>query len=101
MKFGLTPSQYKYITENVVSPLVELGLKIYCFGSRARGDYHKFSDLDLMIEGESSEKAQRLKSQIEEQLSNENFPYKVDLVFIGEYADSYKKSYDQDRRPWV
>lgn len=100
MKFGLKEADYQYITDTVVNPLKQRGLSVYCFGSRARGDHKPFSDLDLMIEGPVSDQVQQLKGAIEESLSKENFPYKVDLVLFEEYADSYKASYRQDRTAW-
>ncbi len=53
MKFGLTDSQYKYIYETVVAPIANKGARIWCFGSRARGDHKPYSDLDLAIESHS------------------------------------------------
>ncbi|MFN8846855.1 MAG: nucleotidyltransferase family protein [Bdellovibrionales bacterium] len=100
MKFGLTEPEYQYITECVVEPLRKNGLQVFCYGSRARGDFKRYSDLDLMIEGNSSEATQALKSKIEEKLTNENFPYKVELVFFEEFADSYKSNYQRDKKIW-
>ena len=99
MKFGLTPDEYDYITEHVIAPLEARGAQVFCYGSRARGDHRRFSDLDLMIEG--SEDLSRLVSQLQEQLSESNFPYKVDLVEFRDFADSYKSGYLQDRRAWA
>lgn len=97
MKFGLTEDQFQYLDENVVAPLQNLGFEICGFGSRARGDHDPFSDLDLMIEGTVSPAGQRAKSAIEEQLTKSSFPFKVELVFFEEFADSYKLSYKNDR----
>lgn len=100
MKFGLTAPQFQYITNTVIIPFKNIGLQIYCFGSRARGNNHPFSDLDLMIEGPITDDAQKLKHSIAEKLSNENFPFKVDLVFFDEYSDAYKASYIEDKVSW-
>lgn len=101
MKFGLKPLEYNYIQETVIAPLAALNLKVFCFGSRARGTHSKFSDLDLMIEGTKTKNAEILKSKIEEVLSNGNFPLKVDLVFIDDFAQSYKDNYLNERKPWT
>lgn len=99
MKFGLTPHEYDYITEHLVAPLAAQGAEVFCYGSRARGDHHRFSDLDLMIEGNGN--YSRLLSQLQEQLSESNFPYKVDLVEFRDFAESYKPGYHRDRRRWL
>jgi len=98
MKFGLSDEEYHFIHKNVVEPLQEKGATIWCFGSRARGDHQKFSDLDLMVE--SSEDLSREIGAIQEQLSKSNFPYKVDLVQFREFAESYKEGYFKDRVPF-
>lgn len=100
MKFGLTESEYEYIDKNVAKPLKKLNASLFCFGSRARGDHKKFSDLDLMIETASSQNLREMKSLIEEKLSAGNFPYKVDLVFLDELASTYRESYEQDKTRW-
>lgn len=95
MKFGITKEHYDYIYNNVILPLKAKGAEVYCYGSRARGDHQPFSDLDLMVESESKN---NLKLEdIIELLQKSNFPYKVDLVHISDFADSYKKSYQADR----
>lgn len=98
--FGLTAEEYSYITLNVVEPLEELGAKAWCFGSRARGDFHPFSDLDIMIEAPSVDISHKL-GEIRETLSNSNFPYKVDIVLQSEFAESYKDGYLKDRQPFI
>lgn len=98
MKFGLTAEELKFIEDTIARPLNALGLKVYCFGSRARGTHALYSDLDLMIEGPKDSKSQILKSQIEEILTNSNFPYKIDLVFFEDYALSYREGYLADRK---
>ena len=95
MKFGLTDEQYNQILEIIVKPLMTEGAKVYCYGSRARGDHQKFSDVDLMVE--SSSKDNLKISDLIETIQNSNFPFKVDLVHISEFAESYKESYLKDR----
>tara|TARA_B100001248_G_scaffold262158_1_gene256438 strand:+ start:427 stop:729 length:303 start_codon:yes stop_codon:yes gene_type:complete len=98
MKFGLTKEEFQFIYESVVQPLEKLGAKVFCYGSRARGDYNKFSDLDIMVEGGSN--LDGILSSIREKLVNSNFPYKVDLVEYKHFADSYKKGYNNDKVPF-
>lgn len=93
--FGLSKSETDYILNTIVLPVQTKNGKVYCFGSRARGDHQKFSDLDLLIEGDVGLK--KLLPSITEKLENENFPYKVDLVFYEDLAKSYKESVTQDR----
>ncbi|MCC7403061.1 MAG: nucleotidyltransferase domain-containing protein [Bdellovibrionales bacterium] len=75
-----------------------LGAQIYCYGSRARGDHKPFSDLDLMVEVNTiSPELESKVSEIQEQLTASNFPYKFDLVLSPQFADSYRPGYLRDR----
>ncbi|MFK8138007.1 MAG: nucleotidyltransferase family protein [Bdellovibrionales bacterium] len=95
MKFGLTEEQFVYIFDTVVKPLKDSGAEVYCFGSRASCTHQKFSDLDLMVE--SSNDLSNIIGLIQEQLSNSNFPYKVDLVQFRDFAESYKENYQNNK----
>ncbi|NUM88580.1 MAG: nucleotidyltransferase domain-containing protein [Bdellovibrionales bacterium] len=100
MIFGLSPEQQRYIFTKVVRPLRGLGLKVFCYGSRARGTQKPFSDLDLMIEGSPSLENRRTAASIQEELTEGNFPLKVDLVFLDDFAVSYRPGYEKDKREW-
>lgn len=100
MKFGLSCDEYKFISEVLVVPLQTKNLRVFCFGSRARGSYGKFSDLDLMIEGKKNQATDELKSLVLEKISKSNFPYKVDLVFLEDFSPAYQDNYQKERLPW-
>lgn len=95
MKFGLTLEQIKFVQELIVNPLRSQGATVYCYGSRARGDFKRFSDLDLMIESKTKGKLDL--GEMHEKIQNSNFPYKIDLVQYSEFADAYKPSYQKDK----
>jgi uncharacterized protein len=46
------------------------------FGSRAKGDYHKLSDLDLVVIGTGQDKISSILSDIDQS----DFLYKVDII---------------------
>lgn len=93
--FGLSENEYTYILHTVVEPIEAKKGKVFCFGSRSRGDYKKFSDLDLLVSGDDSLKP--LLGKISEHLEEGNFPYKVDLVHESDLAESYKESAFRDK----
>ncbi|MDX9731324.1 MAG: nucleotidyltransferase domain-containing protein [Bdellovibrionales bacterium] len=95
MKFGLSEEEYHWIEKEVFAPLKRAGATLWCYGSRARGDHKKFSDLDIMLE--SNEDLASLIGTLEETLSQSNFPYKVDIVQERDFAESYKSGYLKDR----
>ncbi len=62
--------------------------------SRARGDNQKFSDLDVLVEGNVDPK---VLSKIREDLDDSSLPIKVDIVLDSTLAESYRKGVEQDR----
>ena len=99
MKFGLSKSEYNYIYELVVKPLLALGAEVFVFGSRARGDSQPFSDLDLMVEAEND--LSKIVFQLRENLTEGNFPIKVDLVQLIDFEEKYLKNYQLERSPFI
>ena len=95
MKFGLSPEEHRYICEVVIKPLTLNGAKVFCFGSRARGDHQAFSDLDLMVE--SHQDLSKEIGQLSEELTKGNFPYKVDLVELRNFSNHYLKTYQKEK----
>jgi predicted nucleotidyltransferase len=96
VKFGLSEKEWAMVMDLVVKPLQNQGCKVFIFGSRARGDHKKFSDLDLLYESAkplSLGKIGVIQSNIEES----NLPIKVDLVNLEELANSYKENVLRDR----
>ena len=98
MKFGLNKKQYDYIYNTVVIPLQNHGATVWCYGSRARGDYHQFSDLDLMVE--SDKDVSKNIFEIQEKLTKSNFPYKVDLVELNNFSREYLPNFENDKVKW-
>lgn len=95
MKFGLSNQQYSYLQDTVVTPLKSEGATVWIFGSRARGDHEKYSDVDIMVRCEGDISAD--VSNIQELLDDGNFPYKVDIVLSSNFAESYRESFDRDK----
>ena len=88
--FGLSENAYKQIM-NIVHNNKKYQFKI--FGSRARGDYKKNSDIDLAI-FENVEKQDEFK--IRNEIDLLDIIYMVDLIFINqdtkkELLDSIEK----------
>ena len=95
MKFGLPNAHYQFILNTVVQPLARQGATIWCYGSRARGDHKPFSDLDLMVESDDDLSSEI--GRIRQELENSNFPFKVEIVPLREFASSYVPGYQKDK----
>ncbi len=95
MKYGLTNTELAYLDKAVITPLKMLGATVYIFGSRARGDHRRFSDVDILVDS-LADLSSTISSIIEE-MEESNFPYKIDLVDDRSVADSYRSSIYRDR----
>ena len=88
-KFGLNEQTYLKIKK----ALNKFGFKFLIFGSRARGDYKKQSDIDIaVLEPVSDEE----KIKIKDELDKLDIIYFIDIVFANKYSkkelvDSIKK----------
>lgn len=91
MKFGLQTKEWDLIT-GACSRLPEIEEAIL-FGSRAKGNFKRGSDVDLSIKGENVTRTTALKLQME--LNEElPLPYFFDVV-------SYAAAGSQDLRPHI
>ncbi len=77
MKFGLEENVYKEIK----SALLKFPYIFYIFGSRAKGNYKKTSDIDLAVLEKIDDNEQ---FKIKNELDKLNLFYMIDIVFVNE-----------------
>lgn len=77
------------LVEHLKSKIFPKETKIYLFGSRARGDHNRASDIDIAFENlPEGYKLNRLNEEIEDL----NIPYTVDLIDLSHTSkDFYDK----------
>lgn len=97
MSIRLTDDERSFLEDTVAKPLARAGYRVWCFGSRARGEGARYADVDLLVEG--PDKPRALIGEINERLIQSNFPYKVDLVLEQDLAESYRDSVMAERVP--
>lgn len=73
--------------------------KIYLFGSRAKGNYQKNSDIDIAIDA-GSPITMTEKGQINSMLDALNIPQKIDLVDFHRTPEELKKNILRDGIVW-
>jgi predicted nucleotidyltransferase len=75
--------------ENIVKELKKRGIKkIILFGSRARGDYKKNSDIDIAISGNFNYREKRELKELVDFLAG---IYSVDLIFLDNVEEDFKR----------
>lgn len=73
--------------------------KVFVFGSRRRGDFKKYSDLDLWIEADPVLSFQDLGS-LHEILEDTDVPFKIDLVTTETCLDAYRSGIMAEKVLW-
>ncbi|MCB0385734.1 MAG: nucleotidyltransferase domain-containing protein [Bdellovibrionales bacterium] len=98
MSFGLSAEDWSLIVDLAINPLKAKKAQVWIFGSRARGDHTKFSDLDVLF---VPDKAQPITlaelSTIKENLEESHLPIKVDIVANQDLATDYRENVERDR----
>ncbi len=98
MTFGLSPNDWALLNQHVLEPFKKMGLIVWVFGSRARGEQQKFSDIDLLYKIPSGKTLPiGAISHIKEAVENSNITIKVDIVAEEDLAESYRASVLKDR----
>ncbi len=95
MNLGLQRSHLDIINELLIKPFKAKSVKLWIFGSRARGNFQKFSDLDVLFDGHCLDLS--FVSSIKERLEESALPIKVDLVDSQFLAESYRDQVEKEK----
>lgn len=88
------------ISEEIIETLKIIeknnNVKIYIFGSRARGDYKEYSDIDICI---TEEVDQKRRYKIMDDVDKIMTHHKIDLIFIQDVKnEEFIKNIDRDKK---
>lgn len=81
----------KYITfiKSVIDKYLN-DYELFLFGSRAKGNARKYSDIDIAIS--SSIFSEEIKNKITFELENSTLPYMVDIIDLNNISEIFKNS---------
>jgi predicted nucleotidyltransferase len=89
----------KAVKSAVLDAFRDQNITIFLFGSRARGDFNRHSDLDIGIlpkQGYDRKKLVYLKDKLE----NLNIPYKVDVIDMSTVSDVFREKALKEGEIW-
>ena len=74
----------------VIETFKEENVIVILFGSRARGDYSKVSDIDICLLPEKNLNKRKL-ILLKEKIEDLNLPYTIDVVDLSKVSETLKK----------
>jgi predicted nucleotidyltransferase len=90
---SLTPIYQKSIRDLkslIIEFFKEENVIVILFGSRARGDYSRVSDIDIGILPKNRLDRKKLVL-LKEKIDNLNFPYTVDVVDLSKVSEAFRE----------
>ena len=94
---------YDHILEQLKNTVLQFfedeNVTIFLFGSSARGDHHRYSDIDIGILSNNGYNKKKL-ILLREKLENMNNPYSVDLVDISKVSDDFRENILKEGKIW-
>lgn len=88
MKFGLSDHDRSIIVDEIHQNLGStLNPKIYIYGSRVKGNFREFSDIDLLLKADSFD----LESLGRIDFAELDTPYKVDFILDKDLFRGYRE----------
>ncbi len=87
------------VKEVVITFLKDEKVKIILFGSRARGNNQRCSDVDIGIIPAGKFHEERI-TLLKEKIENTNIPYKVEIVNLSEVSEEFKREAMKDAIVW-
>lgn len=88
MKFGLEERYIAFIKDILNKYIKDSNAKFYIFGSRAKGKFREYSDIDIAIDTQNL--TSDIKLKIESDFENSTFPYEIDIVDLNNIQDNFK-----------
>jgi len=89
----LTPEQQSNVRELLKHYLP--GTEVWAYGSRAKGSPKPWSDLDLVVFTDTSQRAQ--VEALREAFEESDLPFRVDLFVWDEVPESFKENIRRER----
>jgi len=89
--FGLEKRYINYLLEVLSKYISNPAAEFYIFGSRSKGTYKKYSDVDIAINDANLKISTLIINKIKAEFENSTFPYEVDIVDLNSINESFLK----------
>ena len=99
MKYNIYEKSLNQVKKIVLDIFRGEDIQIILFGSRARGDFNRFSDIDIGILPKNECNKKKL-TILKEKLEDMNIPYKVEVVDISKVSQIFREKALKEGKVW-
>lgn len=89
--FGLEKRHIDFILEILHQNIPQKDAKFYVFGSRAKGTYKEYSDIDIAVQLPKGKLSADTLGKILIEFSDSTLPYEVDVVDLNAIDEKFKE----------
>lgn len=91
MKFGLEQRHLDFIMQVLKKNIPEKEATFYIFGSRAKGTFKEYSDVDIAINLGNKKLSADILGKILIEFEDSTFPYEVDIVDLNATDEKFQQ----------
>lgn len=89
-------------TRKLVLEAVEgRNISVYLCGSRAVGREHRFSDIDIALDGHGDQVSGQLMGKLKEKLEQSHIPYRVDVIDLALASETLRQRVVLEGQKWT
>lgn len=88
--FGLETRHIEFILSTLRQYIPEKDVKFYIFGSRAKGTFKEYSDIDIAVDLNGKSIPASVLAKILLAFEDSTLPYEVDVVDLNAIDESFK-----------
>lgn len=89
--FGLEKRHIDFILEVLHQNIPQKDVKFYVFGSRAKGTYKEYSDIDIAVQLPEGKLSPDILGKILLEFSDSTLPYEVDVIDLNAIDEKFKE----------
>ena len=86
--FGLEEKHFTFLL-NILKKYAP-NAKHFVFGSRAKGNYNQYSDIDIALKSKDEILPIETLDKIRLEFDNSTFPYEIDIIDLNSIDDNFK-----------
>ena len=90
MKFGLSEKHLDFIQKVLRENIPQKDAKFYIFGSRSKGNYREYSDIDIAVKLENKKLSVDVLGKILLEFTDSTLPYEVDVIDLNAIDNKFK-----------